>query len=283
MQKKNSRINFILSLISLSITALLLVMITMAWYATNKTAYVNGGVGSTKGTDYDLTLQRGTFKNNTWTWENTNDLSITHLQPGDAYFFRFKIEYDAQVLFETSFSDITSSLVENDLVVATVGTKTYVRINGTNQNWLESVSNAVNIVEVINGTNQTAKQLYSTAGSVVTLATTAYRVADTFKLYDYGLGTINFGNDATISSSDLKESGGTITSEILTSNPSMRYDLSQTSGSGEAYGYFALEFNDELSTKTYIHLDGTTSSDSNLYQCQVLSIGAIALRDITEG
>lgn len=279
--KKNSKINLISSSISLSITALLLVMITMAWYATNKTAYVTAGIGSTKGIDYDLTLQRGTYQNNSWTWEDTNDLSITHLQPGDVYYFRFKIDYDAQVLFETSFSEISSSLVENGLIVAPTG---YVQINGTNQDWLEVQNNMVQITEVLEDVEQTPKSLYSTQGGIVTLSTTAYNVADTFKLYDYGLGTATFGNDNVIAAADTKEDGtGLVTSSVLTSNPSMRYDLStlqQTSG--EAYGYFALEFNDALSTKTYIHLDGQVYSDSNLYQCQALSIGAIALRDITE-
>ena len=258
-------------------------MITVAWYATNKTAYVSGGIGHTKGTDYDLALQRGTYNNGTWTWVDTNDLSITNLQPGDSYFFRFAIDYEARVKFETSFSNIDSSLVENELIVATDSDGTFVRINGTGQNWLSVTGNAVNIEEIVNGVNQT-NQLYSTIGDIVTLNTTAYRVADTFKLYDYGLGTINFSNDATISSADVKESGGAITNAILTSNPKMRYDLSSLAeASGTVYGYFALEFNDLLSTKTYTHLDGTTSSDSNLYQCQALTIGAIALVDITEG
>ncbi|RIA75428.1 hypothetical protein EI71_01516 [Anaeroplasma bactoclasticum] len=279
--KKNSKINLILSSISLSITALLLVMITVAWYATNKTAYVTAGIGSTKGIDYDLTLQRGTYQNNSWTWEDTNDLSITHLQPGDVYYFRFKIDYDAQVLFETSFSEISSSLVENGLIVAPTG---YVQINGTNQDWLEVQNNMVQITEVLEDVEQTPKSLYSTQGGIVTLSTTAYNVADTFKLYDYGLGTATFGNDNVIAAADTKEDGtGLVTSSVLTSNPSMRYDLSTLQqASGEAYGYFALEFNDALSTKTYIHLDGQVYSDSNLYQCQALSIGAIALRDITE-
>ena len=281
--KKNSKINLILSSISLSITALLLVMITMAWYATNKTAYVTAGIGSTKGIDYDLTLQRGTYQNNNWTWKDTNDLSITNLQPGDSYFFRFEIDYTARVKFETSFSQIDSSLIENEIIAFTDSTKTYVRINGTGQNWLEAVSNAVNIVEVLNGVNQTPKQLYSISNDVVQLNTTAYNVADTFKLYDYGLGTETFSNDDVIDSADLKENGGVISDSILTSDPKMRYDLSGLSNEfGVAYGYFALEFNDLLSTKTYIHLDGQVYSDSNLYQCQALSIGAIALRDITE-
>lgn len=285
MQKKNSKINLILSIVSFSITALLLIMVTMAWYATNKTAYVSAGIGHTKGTDYDLALQRGTYSNGTWTWVDTNDLSITSLQPGDSYFFRFAIDYEARVKFETSFTNISSALVENDLIVETSGGRSYVQINGTGQNWLEAISNQVNIVEVLNGVDQTPKQLYSTAGGIVTLNTTAYKVADTFKLYDYGLGTETFGNDATIAPGDLKENenDGTITSAILTSNPKMRYDLSSLEeASGTVYGYFALEFNDLLSTKTYKHLDGTTSSDSNLYQCQVLTIGAIALTDITE-
>jgi hypothetical protein len=200
------------------------------------------------------------------------------------YYFRFKIDYDAQVMFETSFSEISSSLVENELIVVSTSTKTCVQIDGTDQDWLEATGNVVSIVEVVNNTPQSPKQLYSIAGGVVTLNTTAYRVADTFKLYDYGLGTATFGNDNVIAATDTKEDGtGLVTSAVLTSNPSMRYDLSNLEqASGEAYGYFALEFNDALSTKTYIHLDGTTSSDSNLYQCQALSIGAIALRDITE-
>lgn len=283
--KKNSKINLILSSISLSITALLLVMITVAWYATNKTAYVNGGIGHTAGTDYDLSLQRGEYDSDhsTWTWTNTNDLSITNLQPGDSYFFRFKIEYGSQVKFETSFTNIASALVENGLVVETLDGRSYVQINGTGQNWLEVTGNVVSIVEVDNGTPQSPKQLYSIAGGVVTLNTTAYRVADTFKLYDYGLGTVNFGNDATISDSDLKENGGAVSSAILTSNPTMLYDLTSLDDtSGDAYGYFALEFNDALSIKNYVHLDGTRSADSNLYQCQTLTIGAIGLRDITE-
>ena len=77
--------------------------------------------------------------------------------------------------------------------------------------------------------------------------------------------------------------GGAVSSAVLTSNPTMLYDLTSLADtSGDAYGYFALEFNDALSIKNYVHIDGTTSADSNLYQCQTLTIGAIGLRDITE-
>lgn len=285
MEKKKSKVNLILSIVSFSITALLLVMVSMAWYATNKKANVNSVLGRTAGTDYNLALQRGTYSQGSWTWADTNNLSITNLQPGDVYFFRFKIEYDSQVKFETTFSEISSALVENDLIVFTSGGRSYVQINGTGQNWLEASGNAVSIVEVVNGVNQSPKQLYSTAGGVVSLQTTAYRVADTFKLYDYGLGNQTFSADAIIQASDQKEDGsGAITSTLLTSNAAIEYDLSTlASASGDAYGYFALEFNDALSIKNYIHLDGTTSSDSNLYQSQTLTIGAIGLRDITEG
>ena len=285
MEKKKSKVNLILSIVSFSITALLLVMVSMAWYATNKKANVNSVLGRTAGTDYNLALQRGTYSQGSWTWADTNDLSITNLQPGDVYFFRFKIEYDSQVKFETTFSEISSALVENDLIVFTSGGRSYVQINGTGQNWLEASGNAVSIVEVVNGVNQSPKQLYSTAGGVVSLQTTAYRVADTFKLYDYGLGNQTFSADAIIQASDQKEDGsGAITSTLLTSNAAIEYDLSTlASASGDAYGYFALEFNDALSIKNYIHLDGTTSSDSNLYQSQTITIGAIGLRDITEG
>lgn len=284
MKEKNTKVNLILSIISFSLTSFLLIMITLAWYATNKVAYVTAGIGHTKGDDYDLTLQIGTYDNG-WDWEDTNDLSITSLQPGDTYFFRFVIEYEAKVKFETSFSEIHSGLVENGIVAVNEPQKTYVRINGTGQNWLEATGNQVNIIEVVNNVEQSPKQLYSISNDVVSLNTVDYNVADTFKLYDYGLGTGIFGNDATIDmTNDTKESGGAITSAILTSNPNMRYDLSDPNlpSSGTVYGYFALEFNDELSTKTYVHIDGAIYSDSNLYQCQTLTIGAIALRDITE-
>ena len=276
------KVNLILSVISLTVTSFLIVLIIFAWYAANTTANVSAGIGHTKGTDYDLTLQRGEYSGSSWTWTDTNDLSIDNLQPGDCYYFRFKIEYDSRVTFETSFSEITSSLIENKVVAITSGNKTYVQINGTGQNWFEVSNNSVSIVEYVGDTPQTAKQLYSISAGVVSLNTTNYNVADTFKLYDYGLGTEAFSNDNLLSLTDLKESGGTITSTNLTSNPTIRYDLSGlTSTSGEAYGYFALEFNDELSTKRYLHLDNTISSDSNIYQCQAMTIGAIALREIS--
>lgn len=276
------KVNLILSVISLTVTSFLIVLIIFAWYATNKTANVSAGIGHTKGTDYDLTLQRGEYSAGNWRWTDTNELSIDNLQPGDCYYFRFKIDYDARVVFETSFSEITSSLVENKVVVVTSNGRTCVQINGTGLNWFEVSNNSVSIVEYVGNTPQTAKQLYSISAGVVSLNTTNYNVADTFKLYDYGLGTVEFSNDNVLSLTDLKESGGTITSTNLTSNPTIRYDLSGlASASGEAYGYFALEFNDELSTKRYLHLDNTISSDSNIYQCQAMTIGAIALREIS--
>jgi hypothetical protein len=160
----------------------------------------------------------------------------------------------------------------------------YVQISGTNHDWLEVQNNMVQITEILEDVEQTPKSLYSTLGGIVTLSTTAYNVADTFMLTDYGLGTATFGNDNVIAAADTKEYGtGLVTSSVLTSNPSMRYDLSNLQlASGEAYRYFALEFNDALSKKTYIHHDGQVYSDSNLYQCQALSIGAFAIRDITE-
>lgn len=277
------KVNLILSVISLTVTSFLIVLIIFAWYATNKTANVSAGIGHTKGTDYDLTLQRGEYSGGEWRWTDTNDLSIDSLQPGDCYYFRFKIEYDSRVTFETSFSEITSSLVENKLVAITEGDKTYIRVNGIVQNRFEvSSNNTVSIVEYVGTTPQTAKQLYTVSAGIVSLNTTSYNVADTFKLYDYGLGSDTFSNDDVLNVSDTKESGGTITSTILTSNPTIRYDLSSlVSASGEAYGYFALEFNDALSIKRYLHIDGSIEEDSNLYQCQALSIGAIALKDVS--
>lgn len=276
------KVNLILSVISLTVTSFLIVLIIFAWYATNKTANVSAGIGHTKGTDYDLTLQRGEYSGSSWTWTDTNDLSIDNLQPGDCYYFRFKIEYQSKVTFETSFSEISSSLIENRVIPNTVNGDTYVQITGTGQNWLLASGGIVSIVEYVENTPQAPKQLYTISNNSVVLNTTAYDVADTFKLYDYGLGTLTFNNDNVLSLSDLKESGGLISSTVLTSNPTIQYDLtSLVSDSGTAYGYFALEFNDELSIKRYMHLDGVVKSDSNLYQCQAMTIGAIALRDIS--
>ena len=278
------KVNIILSVLSSIFTAFLLVFVIFAWYATNKTAYVTGGLGRTKGDDYDLKLQRGIYKYETWFWEDTMDLSITNLQPGDSYFFRFEINYSKGVRFETAFSEISSALVENGLVSVTSDGNTYVQVNGTSQNWLQATSNAVNITEVVNGVNQQPKQLYSISNGIVNLNTTAYNVADTFYLYDYGIGNDTFNQDNIISLTDKKQNdqNTNIGRNILTSNPRVSYDLSTlASSSGTVYGYFALEFSDSLSTKTYVHIDGAVYSDSNLYQCQTLKIGAIALRDIS--
>lgn len=279
------RINMILSMISLTVTSFLIILIIFAWYASNRTTRVNKTVGITAGTGYTINLERGKFENNTWIWENTKTLELSNLQPGDSYYFRFVIDYEIDTIIQTSFSNITSKVQEDSLIVL----GNYVQIVGTDQNWLMIKNNEVLITEVEGNTKKTHR-LFSINGNVE-LDTTEYNVADTFKFYDYGLGQETFTQaDKKVEASDRKEdNSGTIGSGIILTameDNQVTYDLtnytSQSANGHTAYGYFALEFNDSLSTKNYEHLDGTVSSDSNLYQCQVLSIGTVALRTLRD-
>lgn len=200
--KKNVIINFF----TLSITALLLVLVVMAWYVTNSDVTADGIFGSTSSDSFTLELERGEYDDVTgWTWESTKSLSISNMQPGSSFFFRFKVNADKAGKFKTVFNDVQSAIDPTSLVEKiTVSDVNYVSLNGLrlfkmNQNNVP--------VKVKDGNNITTKNLYtyserqvedSQTSQMVTIGEFSladFKVEDTFLFYDYGLGDEIFSND----------------------------------------------------------------------------------------
>ena len=259
--KKNIIINFI----SLAITACLLIIVMFSWYISNTIVSASGIVARTKDSDFVLRLERGTSDDSTdsWTWTPTTSLSITNMQPNDAFFFRFRIEANITGRINVKLSQITSILDDtitlgSDNKSVLVGGAKYFELDNTNK------------VVIKGENNSTLGTLYEYTNSKFELKD--FLVQDTFYYYDYGLGTEEFyRTGTTYYTDDVRECPQ---NPALLDNISAQYTINQT---GTTYGYFALEFNDALSLEEYIHLDGTLKEDSNLYQSQIFSIKTISV------
>ncbi len=117
----------ILNVITLSITAFLLVLVVFSWYVSNKEVSASGIIASTAGEDYTLKLQRGTFKYDKnhsefadnggwyWEWEDSDAMTFSDIQPGDAFFFRIVVSTSSEHSFDVSFNQIQTTLMENTL------------------------------------------------------------------------------------------------------------------------------------------------------------------------
>lgn len=274
MKKRN-----IINLITLVITAFLLIFVGRAWYVTNEKATVSGINAVSASDAFTLELQRGEYNagNTTkWTWTDTNNLSVANMQPGNAFFFRFKIVASKAGKFKVSLNKIVSSIQadvlsrvsegENpniDYYVAIYSTKMYKMDNATKV----TIKNATSDLGVLyqNYTEEDGFELKD------------FKVQDTFKFYDYGLHEDNYFN----TQDNNVTNDGTVTSNAkLLNEVSAEYTISSVEETNTWYGYFALEFNEALSLVSYKHLDGFVKSDSNLYQAQMLSIKEFALEEI---
>ena len=273
----------IINLITLVITAFLLIFVVRAWYVTNEKANVSGIVGSSDSDDFTLELERGIYNSGSqtkWTWVSTNDLSIQNMQPGDAFFFRFKITASKAGSFRITLSKINSSLQENTFVRLLENTKYYAALNTTKLYEMDSLGSEVEIYSDVNGT--TLGTLYNYGpkeeGSEENIFTLDdFLVQDTFKYYDYGIGDTTFFD----SQNDKVTDDGTVTTKAkLLNDISIDYEIQSVDESSVWYGYFALEFNEGLSMKSYKHIDGKVQSASNLFQAQVLNIKEFALTEI---
>lgn len=273
----------VINLITLVITAFLLIFVVRAWYVTNEKASVSGIIGSSDSDDFTLELERGIYNSGSqtkWTWVSTNDLSIQNMQPGDAFFFRFKITASKAGSFRITLSKINSSLQENTFVRLLENTKYYAALNTTKLYEMDSLGSEVEIYSDVNGT--TLGTLYNYGpkeeGSEENIFTLDdFLVQDTFKYYDYGIGDTTFFD----SQNDKVTDDGTVTTKAkLLNDISIDYEIQSVDESSVWYGYFALEFNEGLSMKSYKHIDGKVKSDSNLFQAQVLNIKEFALTEI---
>lgn len=267
----------IINLITLLITTFLLIFVGRAWYVVNDKATANGIIATSASDAFTLELERGTYnagQATKWSWENTNNLSIANMQPGNAFFFRFKITASKAGSFKVSLNQIISSIQANTLTRIQNGDKYYVGLNSTK------------IFEMDNGTKQTIYSnltgtklgvLYNYDVEEEEFSLEDFKVEDSFKFYDYGLGNATYFNNQ---DNKVNNDGQVTQNASLLSAVDARYTIQSVSESTVWYGYFALEFNEELSIKTYKHMDGTVKSDSNLFQAQILSIKQFTLEEI---
>ena len=259
----------VLNLISLTVTALLLVLIVLAWYVSNTQVSASGIVARTEDGNFTLELERGTYDETNpkkWTWTSTKSLSITNMQPNDAFFFRFKITTKTSGSLKVKLSGVASD-ASNQITLS----GTDVLIGGTKNYNL--VNNTVSITEY---GNNTPKTLYTYNSTDEKFSLVDYKVEDAFYFYDYGIGTENFYNsDNTYYTNDVSECDND--AQYLTNVSDTTYpDLSE----GISYGYFALEFNDIESIRNYLHIDGFYKSDSNLFQAQTLVIANVSVEEL---
>jgi len=275
----------IINLITLVITAFLLIFVGRAWYVNNTKVNANNIIGVSATDDFKLELERGTYNSTTsvWSWTNTKNLSISSMQPGDVFFFRFKITISKASRFQVSINDV-ESVLQDTLITRTAVENTsvnpattdyYVSLNTTR---LYKMYSATVCRLYTNKASTTYKTIYEYDTTNEVLKLKDYLVEDTFRFYNYDLHDADFFNDKdnVLSSDDLAITGEGLELEDL----SVTYDASSITGTVVKYGYFALEFNNEASEVEYVHLDGTFKKDSNPYQGQTLAIKKFVLQEL---
>lgn len=215
--------NLILSILSLSATLLLLIVCVLGWYVTNKEAYVTGVVGSTDGIDCDVSLSY--YDSEIADFVDADSISFNNMEPGDAYYFRLACESgDGEIDLEFVFDGIKSSLNETFLIE---NEKLYISypIN-------EKDSYNIPLYNISdNKVNVNDKTLYSYNTTTSTFSLGNYLIEDTILFYD-------LGNTWTSS----------IALDDLTGKSIKNPQYVITVDEQVSYHYFALEFNDKLST-----------------------------------
>ncbi len=294
--------NLILNIITLFTTSLLLVFIVLAWFVTNQEVSVTGITGATANSKYSLKLQRGIYYYDTteskyvWEWEDTKNLSMSNLQPGNAFFFRFAIDAKENVNLKVTLNNITSEL-QSDIFtrvseVVDNRTKYYVSLNGLKLYEMDSLGSKVKILaryedptthEIIMDDNHPLGVLYNYDSTSSKFTLEDFLVHNTFKFYDYGTGTENFyiPETTTFYDNNVTNDGAISSNPKPITNASAIYNVPAKSSETElCYGYFALEFNDAASIEEYWHFDGSLRSDSNLYQSQILTIRNVSVEEV---
>ena len=98
---------------------ILLIFVGRAWYVNNAKVNANNIIGVSATDDFKLELERGKYNSDSsWTWTNVNNLSITSIQPGDVFFFRFKITISKASSFQVSINDV-ESVLQDTLITRT--------------------------------------------------------------------------------------------------------------------------------------------------------------------
>lgn len=240
--------NLIMSILSLCITCLLLVTCILAWYCVNEAVYVNDVVGSTKDLDIvDLELERGSYDSDSkkWTWEKVDELSFLNINPGNAFYFRLKLDNSTNDDIDVNirFNGI-DSLLDSNVVVNPEGTHVCLK---QGEYYIPLYKIADNKVTLSKGT------LYTIDSNEVLLGAN-YKIENVFEFYQ--LGTSEPGDDS-------------LTGTPI-SLPNMTSVAATAIANSATYFYFALEFDNEASLENINGVDC-----SNAYAYQSLSISSI--------
>ena len=107
----------ILNLITLVTTSLLLVLVVFSWYVSNKVVRATNIMGESATDNFTLNLERGEYDGSSWTWTPTKSLSISNMQPGDTFFFRFRIESHKGGSLKIKLTDIESKITEGKITL----------------------------------------------------------------------------------------------------------------------------------------------------------------------
>lgn len=239
-----------------------------------------GVFGTTEKEGYTLKLQRGTYNSDdsTWTWTDTETLSVSPILPGDSAFFRIAIMTSKNINLKMNFSGFYSYV--GDYIGVS---NKYVTLGGLKK--YNIVNNKVQVTE-----GGSTKTLYNISGSTVSLAD--YKVEDVFRFYDYGI--CNANDDSIVSGKpgikvyydnvpmDNNVLGDGITPSTL-DNSSANYDIRLWGDQNVAFAYFALELSLSAVRINYSYtLDGETITcfDSYLYVAQYLNIKRINIEEV---
>ena len=309
--------NLILSFCSLFITTFLLVCTLFAWFTANSKVKAGNIVAGSAGDVMTLSIERGTYigpSNATeyneanWEWTETKGVSISNMEPGQIFFFRFVFSNATARTINPRFLDYSSvtanlGIYEHYIPVNKAtepfnsGTTYYTSSNGIDYTVATGITEfaqnvdyytKVEFVGVSEGnynsdtiiTNNKVqvteggetKTLYNivTEGSTRVVKLADYLIEDVMLFHTFG--TTGPANNK------IPTSGG-----IVFSNDAAMGAVGYTvqTSENDQYGYFALEFSDDLSSKNYI-INGhsymaTGDANSNLYANQGLNIPRISL------
>lgn len=248
--------NLIIAVLNSILACFLLMFNVYGWYTNNTRVSANGIFGVSSSEDYTLKLQRGTYNKDSdvWTWIDADSLAFSNISPGNKFFFRIVIDvtegstYD----FEASFSNISSSLVDDKLVVSDDGY--YIQtIEAEDQRLNLYPIEDGNIVTVLH--DDEVKTLYTISNNVILL--TDFKIEDTFNFYSIG---------------DTEPDDNTLNGLTGVGLKDVTFDFTANAVDDKIYYYFALEFNEDKSLEI---IDGVLSS--NCYMYQKLSIGHIQI------
>lgn len=237
--------NLILSICSLSATLLLLIICVLGWYVTNKEAYVTGVVGSTDGVDCSVSLSYYDGEE----FQTADSISLNDMEPGDVFYFMLTCKSgEGEIELEFIFDGIKSSLNKNFII-------------DNEKLCVENGNYNIPIYELNEDSNVVVndKVLYSYDSLTEQFLLDKYLIQDTILFYDLG--------------------------ETWTTPPSLEGLTGESIDDPKyvvkvdnevSYHYFALEFNNELSTIKVDSINGETVDtlieNSNLFLYQKLEI-----------